>query len=457
MLERNSDLKTMLLSATPWMVDAMTDAERMQRLALLFDKSEIAALYSRAISTLGKLQRNSGGWAWKSQYEKTSMWATESALFILGYLNLLGYMPQNKELNKMVKQALNWHQTETVGKRRKYPSASYYSFLALRDLWPQYKPSAEGKAIIASEVQKLVKNWKKLSVGTKAEAARLLYNNGYRTLSRSVVASLREFAETSPEKGMWWPSLGDSYGGSLLQVGHTANALLSIKKIEPNSSDIDAIRQWLILQKEAQNWGSSPMTSFIVTAILSTSPKWLGKASDVTLLINDTPIPVNYTDSYLGNFRADISDMNPSEATLTITKSEGTPAWGAIHSSSVRTMSSVEAASCDAISIEKRIFKSEGHDMQYMAITDERAACFEPVEQMPRPIYSEGLCFYRENRDASTNIFVSNMPKGTYMLEYEMWVNNSGEFSSGIATIQSQYAPQLSAHSSGNKITISAN
>ena len=481
MLERNSDLKTMLLSATPWMVDAMTDAERMQRLALLFDKSEIAALYSRAISTLGKLQRNSGGWAWKGQYEKTSMWATESALFILGYLNLLGYMPQNKELNKMVKQALNWHQTETVGQRRKYPSASYYSFLALRDLWPQYKPSAEGKAIIASEVQKLVKNWKKLSVGTKAEAARLLYNNGYRTLSRSVVASLREFAETSPEKGMWWPSLGDSYGGSLLQVGHTANALLSIKKIEPNSSDIDAIRQWLILQKEAQNWGSSPMTSFIVTAILSTSPKWLGKASDVTLLINNTPIPVNYTDSYLGNFRADISDMNPSEATLTITKSEGTPAWGAIHSSSVRAMSSVEAASCDAISIEKRIFKSVGHewssadslkvsdrvkiqlvihanrDMQYMAITDERAACFEPVEQLPQPIYTEGLCFYRENRDASTNIFVSNMPKGTYLLEYEMWVNNSGEFSSGIATIQSQYAPQLSAHSSGNKITISAN
>lgn len=481
MLERNSDLKTMLLSATPWMVDAMTDTERMHRLALIFDKKEIAALYSLAISTLEKLQRNNGGWAWKSQYDKASMWATESALITLGYLNMLKYLPSKKELTKLIEQALAWHQKEVIAEHRKYPKHSYYSFLALRDLWPQYKPSVEGNTIVASEVQKLVKNWKKLSIGTKAEAARLLYNNGYKKLSRSVLKSLREFAMSAPDKGMWWPSLGDNYGGSLLQVGHTANALLSIKKIEPNSSDIDAIRQWLILQKEAQNWGSSPMTSFIITAILSTSPKWLGKASDVTLLINDTPIPVNYSDSYLGNFRADISDMNPSEATLTITKSEGTPAWGAIHSNSERTMSSVEAASCDAISIEKRIFKSVGHewsstdslkvgdrvkiqlvihanrDMQYMAITDERAACFEPVEQMPRPIYSEGLCFYRENRDASTNIFVSNMPKGTYMLEYEMWVNNSGEFSSGIATIQSQYAPQLSAHSSGNKITISTN
>ncbi len=478
MLERNSDLKTMLLSATPWMVDAMTDAERMQRLALLFDKSEIAALYSRAISTLGKLQRNSGGWAWKGQYEKTSMWATESALSILGYLNLLGYMPQNKELNKMVKQALNWHQTETVGQRRKYPSASYYSFLALRDLWPQYKPSAEGKAIIASEVQKLVKNWKKLSVGTKAEAARLLYNNGYRTLSRSVVASLREFAETSPAKGMWWPSLGDSYGGSLLQVGHTANALLSIKKIEPNSSDIDAIRQWLILQKEAQNWGSGALTSQIISAIILTSPKWIEKASNVEISIGGNPLSIDYTDSLIGDFRTDISALKPSNAKLEITKSCGTPAWGSIYSQSMESMNAVKASQCEAVSIEKKFFKSSGNewiesdslnvgdrvkiqllihtnrDMQYMAITDERAACFEPVEQMPQPLYSEGICFYRENRDATTNIFVTNMPKGTYLLEYEMWVNNSGEFSSGIATIQSQYAPQLSAHSSGRTIAV---
>ena len=93
-------------------------------------------------------------------------------------------------------------------------------------------------------------------------------------------------------------------------------------------------------------------------------------------------------------------------------------------------------------------------DMQYLAITDDRAACLEPVEQLPAPIWSEGLCFYRENRDSSTNMFVTNMPAGTYLLEYELWVNNAGTFSSGIATIQSQYAPQLTAHSAGSTITI---
>ena len=78
-----------------------------------------------------------------------------------------------------------------------------------------------------------------------------------------------------------------------------------------------------------------------------------------------------------------------------------------------------------------------------------RAACFEPVEQLPRPIYSEGICFYRENRDSATNIYVTHMPKGTYLLEYEMFVNNAGTFSSGVATLQCQQAPQLTAHSAG--------
>ncbi|MBR6639185.1 MAG: hypothetical protein IKL35_02360, partial [Muribaculaceae bacterium] len=92
-------------------------------------------------------------------------------------------------------------------------------------------------------------------------------------------------------------------------------------------------------------------------------------------------------------------------------------------------------------------------DMDYVAIIDNRAACFEPVEQLPTPILTEGIYFYRENRDASTNMFVNHLPKGTYMLSYEVFVNNSGTFSSGIASIQSQYAPELSAHSSGTTLT----
>ena len=95
-------------------------------------------------------------------------------------------------------------------------------------------------------------------------------------------------------------------------------------------------------------------------------------------------------------------------------------------------------------------------EIDYMAINDQRAACLEPVEQLPEPIWSEGICFYRENLDAETRIFIDRLPKGTYQLAYEMWVNNAGSFASGIATAQSQYAPELTAHSSGSRLVVEA-
>ncbi len=478
MLERNADLKTMLLQATPWMMDARSDTERMQRLALLFDKNEINASLSRAIALLKKLNRD-GGWAWINHSSEASQWATHQALYTLGYLNRLGYLPADNELSNMISNALSWHQQQVINDYRRYPKASYYSFLQLRDLWQNYRPSASGKIIIDSEIQKLVRNWKKFSVAKKAQAATLLFNNGYPTLSHSILSSLRQYAESSPQKGMWWPSLDDQFGGELMQLGISADALLAFNTIEPKSPEIEQIRQWLILQKEAQNWGNGSMTSQIIATIITTSPKWLAESQPVNISINGKDIHSNYSDKLIGYICTDISSMIPSGASLQITKSDSTPAWGAVYSQSNRVITDVKASSSPDISIEKRLFKKVGNDwvdasdlhigdrvkvqllihvqrnMQYMAINDDRAACFEPVEQLPHPLFAEGLVFYRENRNSSTNIFVSNMPKGTYLLEYELWVNNAGTFSSGIATIQSQYAPQLSAHSAGSTITIS--
>ncbi len=481
MLQRNADLKTMLLQATPWMVDAMNDTQRMQRLALLFDRSEIADTYTRSIELLKRLQRSGGGWAWVTMSNDASQWATYDALMRLGRLNRLGYLPSDKSLNSMIQQALAWHQLQTEKDYRKYPADSYFSFVRLRDLWPQYNPSLTGKSIISKEIQNIVKNWKKFDVGKKAQAALLLAHNKYSTLARNVLASVYEFSKTSPTQGMWWPSVGEQYGGSMTQLQISAEILTALHQIDPDSKMISPIRQWLILQKEVRNWGSGEIASEVICSILQSSSKWVSDAGNTAISIGESPVPITYMDNHLGYVRTDISMFSPSNAELSISKSSMTPSWGAVYSQSVMTMSEIKSSSCEAVSIEKRLYKQQGtewveaknlrvgdrvkiqllihadRDMQYIAIDDSRAACFEPVEQLPAPIYSQGLCFYRENRDASTNLFVTNMPRGTYMLEYEMWVNNAGIFSSGIATIQSQYAPQLSAHSAGHIITCDPN
>lgn len=93
-------------------------------------------------------------------------------------------------------------------------------------------------------------------------------------------------------------------------------------------------------------------------------------------------------------------------------------------------------------------------DLSYVVILDNRAATFEPVGQLPEPVASEGLWFYRENRDTATNLFINNLPRGTYVLSYELFATQAGNFSSGAATVQSLYNPAITAHSAGEEICV---
>ena len=478
MLERNQDLKIMLLQATPWMLDARSDTERMERLSLMFDSKQIESTISTSVKLLDKLRRSGGGWAWINQYDEPSQWATSQALYTLGRLNSLGYMPDNKKLRSMVTDALSWHQKEVEKDFRRYPKASFLDYVVIRDLWPDVKPSAAGQSIISNQVQRIVKDWKSYSIAMKATVAPVLFRHGYKKLASTVLGSMREYAKSSPEKGTWWPSVDDRYSGTMAQLGVAADALEAFSIIEPKSKEIDGIRQWLILQKEARNWGSGPVATRVAHAVLATSPAWVQKAQPVEVTVGSSKVETNYTDDILGYFRTDITSLSPSGSELRIVRSGDTPAWGAVYTRSIRVMSETEASKCDAVSIEKRLYLQQGSEwteadrltvgdrvkiqllihvteaMDYVAVTDDRAACLEPVEQLPKPIFAENLYFYRENRDTSTNIFISHLPKGTYLLEYEMWVNNAGQFSSGVATIQSQYAPELSAHSAGSRLTV---
>lgn len=481
MLERNADLKTVLLNSTPWVMDAKSDTERMTRLSLLFDRKVINDTYSRNIDRLSKLVRN-GGWTWIDNIDEPSQWITENVLLTMGHLKQLGFLPDNNRLRSMLDNAVKYIDRVTQEEYAKYPDGDYYYYVYLRDFYPDIKKSTTLSSLTSREVQRIVKEWKKRSIPVKAMNAITLKNHGYRTLATSVLASLNEYSVSNPSQGMWWPSLDDMTTWSMGKIGATSIVLDAFAAIYPQSPDVDKIRQWLILQKEAKDWGTSVTTSQAIASILLTGSKWTTPAAKATVTVNNREVNAGKTDRLLGYFRENISSMSPSGATLYVEKSGKTPSWGAVYCQYRSEMSEIKAASCPEVSIDKALYRrvttengvtwqnadslktgdivqvnltiTVKRDMDYVAITDDRGACFEPVEQLPKPLFSEGICFYRENRDASTNMFVTHLPKGVYRLSYELYVNNSGTYSSGIATLQSQYAPALSAHSSGSMIEV---
>ena len=481
MLSRNEDLKNMLLSTTPWVEDANNDTERMARLSLLFNKKEIKASIDKNIHLLATLQRSGGGWAWIAENDKASSWATFSILEKIGHMKKLGFLPDSKDLNSMIENAIKYIDAEYTQLFKKHPKGDYSAYVFIRDMFPEYRQSTAAKKVTNATIQLIVSNWKQYSLEKKATSAIILNNNGYNSTAREILNSITEFSQSTTSRGMWWPTIeNDGSNWGIDKILSHANILDAYYQITPNNRDIDKMRQWLIINKEANDWGNSSATSYVIYTLLNTGTRWAQHSLGCEIKLNDEDITPSRFDNITGYIKTDISTLSPSNKKLTIAKHGQSPSWGAVYRQYNADMSSIEAVDGNDISIKKTLLKKEGdswvetdeykvgdivkvqltikvkRDIEYVTITDERAACFEPTEQLPRPIFAEGICFYRENRDDATNIFVNNLPKGTYLLTYDMYVNNEGKFASGIATIQSQYAPQITAHSAGNLLNISA-
>lgn len=165
--------------------------------------------------------------------------------------------------------------------------------------------------------------------------------------------------------------------------------------------------------------------------------------------------------------------------TIKFTRPEGGQvAYGSVVTASTSPLSSVKARGNDQLSITKRLLVERNgkwvetdkfslgervrvqlmvkasRNFEFVTVNDDRPAAFEPVDQMPGWVNVSVVRAYRENSDTRTRLFINWLPKGTYYLTYDMTAAYSGTFASGTATVQSQYAPELTARSGAETVTV---
>ena len=464
MLEKNEDLKQAILSATPWVQAAKSDSERMANLALIFSKKECDKSIEKGFDILKDLQRPDGGWAWANWCDKSSSWITGNVLGMFAELQRLGYFSVEKSSHrKMIEKAVKFWDSEVEGKDINYA--------IIRPAFTTVEISANGTKVIDATLAEIEKKWKSYTdPAYKAMAAEALFFNDNTVMANELMRSISEFGVWTKNQGLKFPSVNALYNYAILLEAYAT--------ILPDSKEVDGLRQQLIVRKQATNWGSAVVTSEVVTSILTSGTRWTVPAKGAEIFAGDTQItPQNNIEKYTGSLRADLSPYAGKELKI-ITPGTG-PAYGAVYAQFKQEMQDVKASSCDDLSIEKTMFVRRGtewiaapdslsigdrvkvqltiktkRNLQYVTIIDERPAAFEPVDQLPGWMWSEGTGFYRENRDSSTNLFVSYMTPNTYLLTYEMNVAIAGTFSSGVATAQSQYAPEISAHSAGTIVRV---
>ena len=276
---------------------------------------------------------------------------------------------------------------------------------------------------------------------------------------------------------MYWDNLQTGYGWwELDKVAYTTTILRAMSEVDPRTEEIDQIRKWMLLMKHSNDWVSYSLAAVAENSILSTGSQWLERNDLPTITIAGQPLNLDKMAEWLGYFRTTLPATTTGN--VVIDRSGNGPAWGAIYSQFKSQMTEVKEKAIEEVSISKeyyvyaqdgslhqansfkvvdkvkvRVIIKNNKDMDFVTITDERAACFEPVDRLSGYRSEDNTWFYLETKDTQTNVFFNSLDKGTHIIGYDVWVTNPGEFNSGIATIQCQYAPQLSAHSAGKMIT----
>lgn len=491
-LEKDGNLKITELNNTPWVNDAASETLRMSRLSTLLQDTEARATIKKLYDEIKDRQTPEGGWSWCPDMQP-SPYITRELIRVFGMMMKSGAVSQLDSYEDMVKSAIAYVDSETLKDYRKYhqknESLSYLlDWLYIRNQYPaSYLSGKTGKEmsnLAKKAITDISAEWKVMGIGGKAKASVVLWRAGYKKDASAILESIRQYASESPEKGIWFDNLQSGLSG-IGTIGTTTLVLEAFAEILPHDSIIDGIRQWLILGRQIQEWNETAYTVETVNAILTSGSDWTKETRNELpqIYLKGKKLELPMSAAMTGSFTMTLDAKEASKKELKVSRSASGPAWGGVVAQYESPIMEVKPSEVPELSIRKNLVALEegadgslvtkegnalkkgmmvrvtltitvGRDMDYVALTDERSACLEPVEQLSGYAFSDGLGFYREVRDANTNLFFDFLPKGNHVISYDCRVSQEGDFSCGIATIQSQYSPLMTAHSSGAMITV---
>lgn len=472
-LEKNAALKIVELNNTPWVNNAADETRRMQLLVKYTDSDEAARAIASIMNVLKNRQNNDGGWSWCDNMP-TSCYITSRVLLHFAMLRGMGFLPDGGD--DMAGKAFGYVDRELVRQwektgRKSFSTSELLNYLYIKSFFPDVKDLNGFSQLRTVALKTIAAEWKNFDIYDKATMVTLEHRIGNRSLTADVLESLRQYATVTPERGMCFMNLKGTWSGWNPLIT-TAQVLEAYAEAAPHAEAVDQLRQWLVMSKQTLDWGAMQGTAEVVQALLASGSDWTLPQKPATLSINgkavELPNRVRLTDS----FTVTLTTEQVMKGNIVIDKPGAAPAWGGVISQYVAPILDARSQSVPQLAIEKNIYGMEDgkavrgnmkagdkvkvtltittdRDMDYLVITDNRSACLEPVGQLSGYTSSDGLWYYREVRDAVTNLFIPFIGKGTHVISYECYIDRAGEYTLGIAQAQSQYAPVITAHSAG--------
>lgn len=483
-LQKNQELKNILLAETPWLTEATNEAEQKQRIATLFDLNTMNSQLAVSVEKLGELQNADGAWSWYKGMQG-SRYVTTQVMEMLVRLNALTHQDADSRMQPMIQKGFEYLGKQAAEEYKSMKEAEKKGAVGLRPseqvLRYLYICALDGKAPVDEKVNryfidKLSGEGKELTIYGKALGAIILQQAGKVAEARLFMQSLMEYSVVTDEMGRYFDTPKARYSWFSYKIPTEVAAMEAIQRITKDTKAIDEMKRWLLKQKQTQTWETPIATADAVYALMATGASdLLANTGGVEITLGKEMIrtPVDDAIGYIK--KTVIGDvMNIKKVRV---DKEGTGmGWGAVYAQYLESMDQIGEQG-NGLSVSRQLYKGDealnesaplkvgdkitvrltvkaDRDMDFVQIKDDRAACMEPLQAVSGFRWSNGLGYYQATKDASTQFFIDQMRKGTYVIEYQVYVNRTGEYQTGIATVQSAYAPEFGGHTGGYRVMV---
>jgi uncharacterized protein YfaS (alpha-2-macroglobulin family) len=522
-LEKNQELKSIIINETPWLRDAQSETEQKKRIALLFDLHKMQSEQEQALKKLEQMQMSDGGFPWFKGSRYPNRYITQHIVAGYGHLKQLQVIDADSNMirkaidyldnelqndyEKLLEQARKIEQ-KTKSKRKgkrlakdflesNHTSHFQVHYLYARSFYTDQDVDKKYQDAFDYYTNQTYTYWQDYNLYSKGMIALLAHRNK-NTVAKNIMASLKENSINSEELGMYWKANTSSYywyqapiETQALLIEAFAEVGTQIQSEEKNLEDVDNLKIWLLKNKQTNRWKTTKATSEAVYALLLQGTNWIETTTFIGIQVGDKVIkPLELEDCRVeagtGYFKTSwhTEEITSDKAEISLSKQDEGIAWGAMYWQYFEDLDKITHVETP-LQLTKKLFLKTNQDrgeqltlispdstlhlgdlvrvrielkvdraMEFIHMKDMRASGFEPVNVLSQYKWQDGLGYYESTKDASTDFFIDYLPKGVFVFEYDLRVNNAGSFSNGITSIQSMYAPEFSSHSEGVRVQI---
>ena len=483
-LQKNQELKNILLAETPWLAEATNEAEQKQRIATLFDLNTMNSQLAVSVEKLGELQNADGAWSWYKGMQG-SRYVTTQVMEMLVRLNALTHQDADSRMQPMIQKGFEYLGKQAAEEYKSMKEAEKKGAVGLRPseqvLRYLYICALDGKAPVDEKVNryfidKLSGEGKELTIYGKALGAIILQQAGKVAEARLFMQSLMEYSVVTDEMGRYFDTPKARYSWFSYKIPTEVAAMEAIQRITKDTKAIDEMKRWLLKQKQTQTWETPIATADAVYALMATGASdLLANTGGVEITLGKEVIRTPADDA-IGYIKKTVSGDVMNIKKVSVDKEGTGMGWGAVYAQYLESMDQIGEQG-NGLSVSRQLYKGDealnesaplkvgdritvrltvkaDRDMDFVQIKDDRAACMEPLQAVSGFRWGNGLGYYQATKDASTQFFIDQMRKGTYVIEYQVYVNRTGEYQAGIATVQSAYAPEFGGHTRGYRVMV---